>query len=35
VGEIVSRYGLKKGSGSIIVYYLLNPFLLLTRDCKK
>jgi hypothetical protein len=35
VGEIVSRYGLRAGSGSVIAYYVLNPFLLLTRNCKK
>jgi hypothetical protein len=35
VGEIVSRYGLRAGSMSIFAYYVLNPFLLLTRNCKK
>lgn len=35
VGEIVSRYGLRAGSVSVIAYYVLNPFLLLTRNYKK
>lgn len=35
VGEIVSRYGLRGGSGSVFAYYVLNPFLLLTRNYKK
>ncbi len=30
-GEIVARYGIPEGSYKMIIYYLLNPILILTR----
>jgi hypothetical protein len=35
MGEIVSRYRLETGSGKAVMYYILNPVMLLMRKHQK